>query len=432
MEHWKAYRNPLQRSPSAEHFLQLEDNRLITRHDPTTPELGGLAESCRVRDDDQVTDLEETRRRFDCRDGLLPTNELRLVGNLCAKSCAEKQKENKEPKKVHRLISDAEATPLIDEDIMRGLHLDQGTLRYREDLPEPEAESVRVQVLRAGICATDLALARGYMGFSGIPGHEFVGLATEGRFAGSRVTGEINAACGDCSYCKKGLQRHCPSRSVLGILGHSGAFAEYLHLPEKNLHPVPDAISTDAATFTEPLAAAFEIQEQVQLDPGMRALVVGDGKLGLLCASVLRLRGLDVTLAGRHPERVERLPAGVTAKPELSEGSPLRYDLVVEATGSAEVLPKLLQMVEPCGTLVLKTTTEKPYQIDLAAVVIDEITLLGSRCGPFAPAIDCLGSGQIDVESLIDARYPLADGVAAFARAGQRGTLKVLLDISSE
>ncbi len=316
---------------------------------------------------------------------------------------------------------------------MRGLFLERGTLRRRDDLPSPVAVpgEVRVRVLRAGICATDLALARGYMGFIGVPGHEFVGVALDGEFAGQRVVGEINAGCGTCEPCQADDPRHCERRSVLGIVQRSGAFAEELSLPARNLLPVPDAVSTDAATFTEPLAAALQIGAQIDLAGCPRALIVGDGKLGILCAHALALAGVAVTVAGRHPERASLLPGATHVTKWLDDDAPPRatFPLVVEASGNPLSLARALAYVAPRGTLVLKTTTEKPVTFDAAAIVVHELTVLGSRCGRFAPALAALASGRVPVEKLIAARYPLADGEQAFVRAAQRGTLKVLLDI---
>jgi threonine dehydrogenase-like Zn-dependent dehydrogenase len=320
---------------------------------------------------------------------------------------------------------------------LRGLLIRGGRVLYAEDLPAPgppdsgaPAEECRVRVLRAGICATDLALARGYMGFAGVPGHEFVGVALDGPLAGRRVVGEINAACGACPTCRAGLARHCPHRTVLGILGRSGAFAEELRLPAGNLHAVPDEVPTDHAVFAEPLAAAFEIPAQVELVPGQPARVLGDGRLGLLCAQVLALFGVEVALHGRHPERAEHLPAGVVhAGPIPAGDAGERSPLVVEATGDPQVLQQALALVAPRGTLVLKTTSERASALDLAPLVVDEITLVGSRCGPFEPALAALAAGSVTVEPLLHARFPLREGAAAFARAARPGTLKVLLDI---
>jgi threonine dehydrogenase-like Zn-dependent dehydrogenase len=318
---------------------------------------------------------------------------------------------------------------------MRGLHLEHGILSLRDDLPEPPARPgwTRVQVLQAGICATDQALARGYMGFCGVPGHEFVGEALDGPFAGRRVTGEINAGCGVCADCLGGDSRHCAARTVLGIAGLGGAFAERLVLPQQNLLPVPDGVDDDAATFTEPLAAALHIADDVDLATHRRALVAGDGKLGLLCAAALALHGCDVTLAGRHPERAALLGVPVTfaagwLEREASERGPVdHFDLAVDATGNPDVLGRLLPLVRPRGTIVLKTTTERPAQIDLSPLVVREQRLVGSRCGRFEPALLLLARGGIDVQGLVAARYPLADGVAAFRRASERSVLKVLV-----
>jgi threonine dehydrogenase-like Zn-dependent dehydrogenase len=320
---------------------------------------------------------------------------------------------------------------------MRGLYLRDRRLSYREDLhaPDPAPGTTRVRVLRAGICATDLALARGYMGFEGTPGHEFVGEALDGPLRGRRVVGEINAACGACDLCRAGLERHCPHRTVLGILRHGGAFAEQIALPTANLHAVPETVSTDAATFTEPLAAAFEIGEQLALPRGEGALVAGDGKLGLLCAHALHLAGMRVTVAGRHPERRELLPPGVPLATDLLEGDRSAHGsfaLAIEATGRADVLPRLLLAVRPRGTIVLKTTIELPIPLDTSIAVVNELTLVGSRCGPFGPALRALAAGLVPVERLVQARYPLAHGEAAFAHAARRGTLKVLIDVAED
>jgi threonine dehydrogenase-like Zn-dependent dehydrogenase len=318
---------------------------------------------------------------------------------------------------------------------MRGLFLERGALRLRDDLPEPAPRPgwTRVAVRRAGICATDQALARGYMGFTGVPGHEFVGVALDGPLAGRRVVGEINAGCGACAHCLAGDSRHCEARTVLGIAGLDGAFAERLALPDANLLPVPDDVDDDAATFTEPLAAALHIADDVPFERGERVLVAGDGKLGLLCALALASRGAAVTLAGRHAERARWLPAGIAHVTGWLEGgaapagvAPFR--VAVEASGNPDVLPRLLALVAPRGAIVLKTTTERPATLDLAPLVVAEQRLVGSRCGRFAPALAALARGEVDVRPLIAARFALEDGVAAFRRAGASGTLKVLLE----
>lgn len=319
---------------------------------------------------------------------------------------------------------------------MRALVLKAGRARVVSDRPEPDPRpgEARVRPTLAGVCATDLALARGYMGFEGVPGHEFVGIALEGEFEGRRVVGEINAACGRCERCSKGLGRHCAHRSVLGILGRSGAFAERLVLPEANLLGVPDSVPDEHAVFAEPLAAALEIGEQMSLRAGDRALVAGDGRLGILCAQVLALAGLEVVLAGRHPEYAHWLPKGIEHRTGLLEGSPpgaRPFDLAVEATGNPDVLPRLFGWVRPRGTVVLKTTSERASALDLAPLVIDELTLLGSRCGPFAPALELLARKTLVLDPMVSARYPLGEADRALDHANRKGTLKVLIDFDS-
>ncbi len=313
---------------------------------------------------------------------------------------------------------------------MRGLWVEGGKLSFRSDLEDPLAGSgeTTVQVLQTGVCATDLALVRGYMDFRGVPGHEFVGRALDGPHAGQRVVGEINAGCGACPSCEREASRHCSRRSVLGILGRSGAFAERLSLPHANLHVLPEDLPTDRAVFAEPLAAAFEIPAQLDLSSHSRAWVLGDGRLGLLCAQVLALHGVEVGLFGRHPERGAWLPQGIRHLGELADTSPEPRALVVEATGDPAALPRALELCRPRGTLVLKTTSEAPTRLDLARIVVDEIRLQGSRCGPFEPAIEALRLGTVAVEPMIAARFPLEEGASAFELAGRRGTLKVLVE----
>ena len=316
---------------------------------------------------------------------------------------------------------------------MRALIIEGGQPEFRRGVPRPQPldDEVSIRVLTAGVCATDLALVRGYMNFSGVPGHEFVGIAQEGRFKGRRVVGEINASCGTCESCLNGMDRHCSTRTVLGILGRSGAFAEEITLPESNLHPVPDGIPTDVAVFAEPLAAACQILEQIPDVRGLDVLVAGDGRLGLLCALVLHRAGAAVTVAGRHPERTSLLPSAVSLQTRLLESAPApRFDLAVEATGSAAALPLIINHVRPRGTVVLKTTSGEATNLDLAPLVINEITVVGSRCGRFGPALRALKEGTLPVEKFIAARFPLEDGVRALEVAGQSGVLKVLLDVT--
>ncbi|MCO5166515.1 MAG: alcohol dehydrogenase catalytic domain-containing protein [Planctomycetes bacterium] len=316
---------------------------------------------------------------------------------------------------------------------MRALVWDGEALRL-EERAAPRADGrARVRVLLAGVCSTDLQLLRGYMGFRGVPGHEVVGVVEEGPpgLVGRRVVAEINFACGACPACGAGLGRHCPTRQVMGILGADGAFAEQVLVPPANLHVVPDAVSDEEAVFAEPLAAAFEVLEQVHVRPGTRAAVLGDGKLGLLVALVLHAAGARVTCVGRHARKLEHLRrAGVeVAEADLAAAAAPaeRVDLVVEATGSAAGLERAVQLVRPRGTLVLKSTVADAHRLSLAPLVIDEVTLVGSRCGPFAPALAALARRGVAVAPLVDAVYPLAEGSEAVAHAGRPGTLKVLL-----
>lgn len=272
---------------------------------------------------------------------------------------------------------------------MQAVCLGDDGVQFRLDYPDPTpaAGEVPVRVLLAGICETDLQLIRGYMGFRGVLGHEFVGVAEAGRFAGQRVAGEINCACGRCNLCLSGLGNHCPHRSVVGILRHDGVFAERVCLPEANLHPIPDHVSNVAAVFVEPLAAAFQIPAQLDLSSVKRAIVLGDGRLGNLCGQVLNSRVSDLLVVGKHPPKLQRLTS-----------------------------------------LGIKTATAAPQGPNLAAVVIDEINLIGSRCGPFATAVDALAKGDVVVESLMTGRFPLRQFDAAIVAATNGDGLKVLLD----
>jgi threonine dehydrogenase-like Zn-dependent dehydrogenase len=320
---------------------------------------------------------------------------------------------------------------------MRALIIDNG-VRLAQDYPTPtppEGEAL-VRVLKAGICNTDLELARGYMNFSGVPGHEFVGVVEQaaGREAliGQRVAGDINAACGVCATCRAKRPTHCPQRTTLGIDRRDGAFADYLTLPFENLHVLPDAVSDDQAIFVEPLAAACEIPEQVKVRPTDRVALIGDGKLGLLCAQVLALTGCDLIVVGRHADKLQTLERrGIQTTTEFAAIDPVSCDVVVEATGTASGFELARKIVRPRGSMVLKSTyAGEALPVNLTMIVVDEITLIGSRCGPFEPAIRLLAQRQIEVESLIQARYSLDDGVTALERAAQKGMLKVVLDIA--
>lgn len=323
---------------------------------------------------------------------------------------------------------------------MQALYLNGGSLRVVDDLPRPVPRpgEALVRVLRAGICHTDLELQRGYKGgFTGIPGHEFVGLVeaceSQPDLVGRRVVGEINLSCGECARCRQGLRTHCQRRRVLGILDKDGTFAEYLTLPVENLHLVPDAIPDAEAVFVEPLAACFEMLEQVHIPPTDAALVLGDGKLGLLAAQVLRLTGAHVTLRGRHQEKLA-LAAGLgiaTASADEDVPRLAGYDLVVECTGSAAGLETARQLVRPRGTIILKSTVAQAATLDLSPFVVDELTIVGSRCGPFEPALRALEQKRVNVAPLLSATYPLSQGVEAFAQAATHGMLKVQLEMAS-
>jgi threonine dehydrogenase-like Zn-dependent dehydrogenase len=315
---------------------------------------------------------------------------------------------------------------------MRAVVLEDNTLSSRTDYPAPSSRDgeVLVRVLRAGVCETDLQLVRGYMGFRGVLGHEFVGVAESGPMKGQRVVGEINCSCWTCPTCSAGAPSHCPNRTVLGILNHDGAFADYIAVPQRNLHAVPDDMATDLAVFTEPVAAAFQIPAQMTIHRHDRILVLGDGRLGNLCAQVLAHLSKDVTVVGKHEEKLALLKALGIQTALLSEFPARRdADIVVDCTGSATGLPTALTLVSPQGTIVLKTTVAGEQTLALAPVVIDEVTIVGSRCGPFDRALTALDAGEVSVLPMISARYGLADGVAAIDHARTKPVLKVLIDV---
>ena len=314
---------------------------------------------------------------------------------------------------------------------MRVLHWDGHSLQVRATYPEPKLteRTVLVKVTLAGICSTDLQILRGYMGFSGVPGHEFVGTVVDGpdTLKGQRVVGEINFACGACAWCARSLQRHCPTRQVMGILNADGSFAEYLTVPIENLHVVPENVADEEAVFTEPLAAAFEILDQLLLQSDTEVVVFGDGKLGLLCAQVLHSVGARVTLVGKYAEKLALAHRKGIITRQVADWTPRPVDVVVEATGSTLGLTLAMATVRPRGTLVLKSTVAQEHTLSLAPLVINEVTVIGSRCGRFPPALQALAHKQIAVTPLIAATYPLADGIAAMNRAAEPGVLKVLL-----
>ncbi|MBD3672962.1 MAG: alcohol dehydrogenase catalytic domain-containing protein [Planctomycetaceae bacterium] len=315
---------------------------------------------------------------------------------------------------------------------MKAVYLDDTGLSVRDDLEQPtlQSDEVLVKVLKAGICETDLQLVKGYMQFQGVLGHEFVGIAKTGKYVGQRVVGEINCHCRQCAYCRNGLGNHCPNRTVLGILNHDGAFAEYVAVPQVNLHRIPDSLCDDYATFVEPVAAAFRLQEQLPLDGDETIIVLGDGRLGNLCAQVLKLAGCEhLLVVGKHPEKLailREMGLQTVVLNQLEKSK--RADIVVDCTGSPTGLPLALELVKPCGTVVMKTTVAGEHHLSMAPVVIDEVTLIGSRCGPFEPAIDALAGGRIIVEPLINATYPLDDAPLAMVKAESPGAFKILLE----
>ena len=296
--------------------------------------------------------------------------------------------------------------------------------------PTPVEGEVLVQVTRAGVCETDLQLIKGYMGFRGVLGHEFVGIAQSGPMAGRRVVGEINCACWKCGTCRAGRHTHCPNRTVLGILNHDGAFADLIAVPQANLHLVPDSLSDDVAVFTEPVAAAFQIPAQMSVGTQDRVIVLGDGRLGNLCAQVLARLSNHVLVVGKHAEKLAILKTMGIATAYLSDSLDERAaDIVVDCTGSESGLPTALRLVRPRGTIVLKTTVAGQQTLAWAPFVIDEVTLIGSRCGPFDQALAALEQGRVQVQALISDRFGLSQGLEALTRAQTKGILKVLLDV---
>lgn len=298
--------------------------------------------------------------------------------------------------------------------------------------PEPPAGEALVAVRLAGVCATDLELIKGYYPFSGVLGHEFVGevVSAESRpdLSGVRVVGEINASCGDCAACRRGNRTHCENRTVLGIFARNGAFAEYLTLPVANLHIVPPGVPDEAAVFTEPLAAALEILEQIPIGKSERVLVVGAGRLGQLIARVLAGTGCALTVLAKYPAQRRLLKAAGIAAADPAEPMPSGFDIVVEATGSPAGFETAHRHVRPRGTIVLKSTYAGRIEVDFSSVVVDELTLIGSRCGPFDKALALLATGAIDPRPLIEARFPLEKGVDALNAAEKPGVMKILIE----
>lgn len=314
---------------------------------------------------------------------------------------------------------------------MKALVFDGKKLNFVSDYPEPRNDETLVKVRLAGICGTDLEILNGYMSYEGVLGHEFVGTVIKSKnneLVGKRVVGEINAGCENCDSCRKGLQRHCPFRTVLGILNRDGAFAEYLSLPEKNLHVVPDSMTDEQAVFVEPVAAAFEIGEQVVLKPNWKVAIVGDGKLAQLIVSVLKNTCKDITCFGKHKNKLDRLESlEVETRVGIAQEEEHIFDLVIEATGSNSGFLDSLRLVKPRGSVILKSTIASKENLDLTPTVVNEITLVGSRCGPFRPAIEAISTGRVSVDGLIQSTYPLKDFKQALENARKSNTLKIAL-----
>lgn len=314
---------------------------------------------------------------------------------------------------------------------MQSLWLENNQISLR-DVPQPNKPGeALIKMRKVGICSTDLELVKGYYPYTGILGHEFVGEvmdAPDKSWVGQRVVGEINAACGTCEACRSGRPTHCENRTVLGIVNRDGAFAEYTSLPLENLHRVPDSVSDDMAVFTEPLAAALEIQQQVQINPTDRVLLVGAGRLGQLIAQTLALTGCDLRVVARHALQQDLLTARGIRLITEEDIQPRKWDIVVEATGSPAGFNLARKAIRPRGTLVLKSTYKGEMNVNLSSIVVDEITVLGSRCGPFAPALRLLEKREVDPSVLIAGQYKLKDSLQAFEKASQAGVLKVLLE----
>ena len=314
---------------------------------------------------------------------------------------------------------------------MKATFFDGKQMIFDNNYPDPEFNETLVRVNLAGICGTDLEILNGYMKYSGILGHEFVGTvvkSSNSNLIGKRVVGEINAGCTKCDFCIRGMERHCPSRTVLGILKRDGAFAEFLSLPEKNLHVIPDSISDEQAVFVEPLAAAFEINEQISLKPEWNVAVVGDGRLAQLIIQVIKLICSNITCFGKHQNKLEGLiQSGIKIKIGIESTDEQLFDLVVEATGSNSGFTDTMKLVKPRGTVVLKSTITSRENLDLTSTIINEITLIGSRCGLFKPAIDALATGVISVNSMIDCTFSLDKFEDAIIHAKKPDTLKVFL-----
>ncbi|MCU0485045.1 MAG: alcohol dehydrogenase catalytic domain-containing protein [Anaerolineales bacterium] len=320
---------------------------------------------------------------------------------------------------------------------MRGLWLEDRILSFRANIPVPEPGpgEALLRVRLAGICGTDLEMVRGYYPFAGVPGHEFVaevaatGDPADSAWLGQRVVGEINLVCGECEQCLNGRSTHCEQRTTLGIHARDGVFAEYVTLPVRNLHRVPINVPDESAVFTEPLAAALEILQQIQVHPEDRVLLIGAGRLGQLVAPVLMRTGCDLRVVGRYPQQIALLSAQNIEAGFAEDLSDRSFDIVVEATGSPAGFDLARRVIRPRGTIVLKSTYHGKIQADFSELVVREITVIGSRCGPFEPALRLLSTGSVDPRPITAARFRVDQGLEAFSKAGLPGTLKVLLEL---
>ncbi len=317
---------------------------------------------------------------------------------------------------------------------MKALYFDGKELLIK-DVPIPvrvQGEAL-IKVLLAGICNTDIEICKGYMSFTGVLGHEFVGIVEDSedkRLIGKRVVGEINCPCYECELCRAGKTNHCPNRTVLGIYQRNGVFAKYTTLPIRNLHIVPDSVPDEVAVFTEPVAACYRIPEQVRLKPTDVVVVLGDGKMGQLVSQVIMPMVSKLVCVGKHDEKMELLRNLGIEVYKFCEGSiPFRADVVIDVTGNPHALEFALNIVKPQGTIVLKSTVADYFKINLSKAVVDEINIIGSRCGPFPPAIKALAEGRVKVHQLISGIYSIADGLRAFEKAMDRENLKILIKL---
>jgi threonine dehydrogenase-like Zn-dependent dehydrogenase len=315
---------------------------------------------------------------------------------------------------------------------MQAIWLENQQIKLRDDVRQPNKPTeALIHIRKAGICSTDLELVKGYYPYTGILGHEFVGEvvdAPDKSWIGLRVVGEINAVCGTCESCRAGRPTHCENRTVLGIVNRDGVFAEYTTLPLENLQRVPDSVPDEAAVFTEPLAAALEIHQQIQVKPADRVLLIGAGRLGQLIAQTLALTGCDLRVVARHLYQQQLLSARGIRLITEGEIQPRRWDIVVEATGSPDGFYLARRAIRPRGTILLKSTYKGDMNVNFSSIVVDEITVLGSRCGPFEPALRLLESRAVDPTVLIAAQYKLGEALKAFEHAAEAGVLKVLLE----